>query len=116
MKVGQPADKPEKLGSLTGVGSKPTPAETGKSQGASLDGALPTASAQSASEPSAKVALSSTASSLLQDVTAKTAEFDTAKVARISQAITDGKYTIDPEVIADKLIANAKELLSKVAQ
>lgn len=60
--------------------------------------------------PSAKVELSSAAS--LMNASGG-AEFDAEKVARISQAIADGSFKIHPEVIADKLIANAQELLSK---
>jgi negative regulator of flagellin synthesis FlgM len=58
------------------------------------------------------LALSSTASSLL--ATGGGADFDADKVARISQAISDGSFKVNPEVIADKLIANAQELLGKV--
>jgi negative regulator of flagellin synthesis FlgM len=42
------------------------------------------------------------------------ATFDADKVARISQAIANGTFKINAEVIADKLIANAEEVLSKV--
>ncbi len=69
------------------------------------------APATSATEPSAKVELSS-AATLAADGAA-TADFDQAKVDRIAQAIRDGKYEINPEAIADKLIANASELLAK---
>jgi negative regulator of flagellin synthesis FlgM len=37
--------------------------------------------------------------------------FDTDKVEAIAQAIRDGRFTIDPGAIADKLIANSQELL-----
>jgi negative regulator of flagellin synthesis FlgM len=39
--------------------------------------------------------------------------FDAAKVQRIAAAIRDGTYRIDAEAIADKLIANAQELLGR---
>ena len=39
---------------------------------------------------------------------------DADKVARISAQIADGSFKINPEAIADKLIANAQELLAKV--
>lgn len=63
-------------------------------------------------EPSTQVALSDTVASLKSG----TAEgvFDTAKVERISGAIREGRFTINPEAIADKLIVNAQELLGTV--
>jgi negative regulator of flagellin synthesis FlgM len=39
--------------------------------------------------------------------------FDAAKVERIAQAIKDGKFTVDPGAIADKLLSNSQELLSR---
>ena len=39
--------------------------------------------------------------------------FDAAKVERIAQAIRDGQFRIDAGAIADKLIANAQELLER---
>ena len=39
--------------------------------------------------------------------------FDAAKVERITQAIRDGKLTVNAGAIADKLIANAQELLDR---
>lgn len=67
--------------------------------------------AAAAQEPSAQVALSPAASSLL--VHDGNAEFDAEKVQRIAQAIRDGRYQVNAEVIADKLIANAHELLDR---
>ena len=65
--------------------------------------------ASPAPEASAKVDLSPAASSLVTD---HNADFDAVKVARIAQAIRDGKFQINAEAIADKLIGNAKELLA----
>ncbi|MCU0967626.1 MAG: flagellar biosynthesis anti-sigma factor FlgM [Rubrivivax sp.] len=62
-------------------------------------------------EPSAKVELSAAASALGSPAADPT--FDTAKVERIAQAIREGRFTIDPEAIAEKLIANAQELLPR---
>ena len=64
-----------------------------------------------ANEPSARVELSSRAALQGQDVSR--ADFDSAKVERIAQAIRDGTFKINAEVIADKLIANAQDLLVK---
>lgn len=73
------------------------------------DKAAPTAQAQ-APAASAQVAISSAArvaASAGQD----DGSFDAAKVQRISQAISEGKFTINASAIADKLVANAQELL-----
>lgn len=63
-------------------------------------------------EPSAKVQLS-TASSVSGGAV-DDASFDKAKVERISAAIRDGRFQVDAGAIADKLIANAQELLGRV--
>jgi negative regulator of flagellin synthesis FlgM len=60
-------------------------------------------------EESAKVELSAAALA----VTEGNADFDAEKVQRIAQAIRDGKYEVNADVIADKLIANARELLDR---
>jgi negative regulator of flagellin synthesis FlgM len=62
-------------------------------------------------DASAKIALSSEAASLISG--GSSTEFDSEKVARIAKAIEDGTFKIDAGVIADKLIANAQELLGK---
>lgn len=67
--------------------------------------------AQSAtSAPSARVDISS-AAKLAASAGADDGSFDAAKVARISKAITEGKFTVNARAIADKLVANAQELL-----
>ena len=72
------------------------------------------ARAAQASDDSAKVELSSTAASLISSARGAPADIDAAKVSRIAQAIADGSYKIDAEAIADKLIANAQEVLGRV--
>ena len=42
--------------------------------------------------------------------------FDTARVAEIKQAIAEGRFTINAEAIADRLIASTKELLGSQRQ
>jgi negative regulator of flagellin synthesis FlgM len=65
----------------------------------------------SGAEASAQVALSPAAAELTG---AKVdPAFDAAKVERIAQAIRDGRFVINPEAIADKLIVNAEELLGR---
>ena len=103
MKIGHPADKPV---APVATGSQTAAAEATKTGQASSTGT------PNPADPSATVALSSTAATLLSGSSG--AEFDTAKVAAMSQAIADGTFKVDPEAIADKLIANAQELLAKV--
>lgn len=67
--------------------------------------------ASATSGDSVQVQLSDTASLL----GSTDAEFDAEKVERISQAIRDGKFSINADAIADKLIANAQELLDRTS-
>ena len=104
MKIGPSPDQPT-----------PKPVSTGAQapSDASRASAAPNAAAANppASDASAKLALSSTASNLL--TTGIGAEFDAQKVASISAAIDNGSFKINPEAIADKLISNAQELLTQ---
>lgn len=99
MKIGNPADKP--AGPVPVAPTQPA----GKAAQAHESGA-PVA------DPSAKVELSNTASTLLSG-SATHSDFDADKVARIAQAIADGQFKIDADKIADRLIANANEVLGK---
>ncbi len=99
MKIGNPTDKPA---GVAPVGPARTqPGETAKAQEA----------AAHTTDASAKVELSNTAATLLS--TGNNSDFDADKVARIAQAISDGKFEINAEKIADRLIANAHEVLGK---
>lgn len=95
MKIGNLDDKP----TVTPVTTERKAARTGETPA----GGIP-------AEPSAQVDLSPEAAALSTD--GDMPEFDSEKVARIAQAIRDGKFTVNAEAIADKLIANAQELLS----
>ena len=98
MKIGNPADKPIV-----------TPATTPSSSAAPSNAAPAAAATQQPAEASAQVALSSTATALLA---AGDADFNAAKVESVSQSIERGEFKVNAEVIADKLISNAAELLS----
>lgn len=92
-----------KIGPLDSKPAVTTPTTERKNSGVAADVA--------AAEPSAKVALSKEASALSGQ--AADPAFDTAKVQRIAQAIRDGKFQVNAEAIADKLIINAEELLGR---
>jgi negative regulator of flagellin synthesis FlgM len=103
MKIGNPA---------SGIHEQapPAPATNGR---AASDDAVKLAPGGVA-DSSAKVEISGTAASLLAGVKGAPAEFDAGKVSSISQAIADGTFTVNAEAIADKLIANAQEVLGNV--
>ncbi len=44
------------------------------------------------------------------------ADFNAQKVADIKASIQEGTYTVNPEAIADKLLANAQEMLDVTAK
>lgn len=100
MKIGHNVDKPAPAAT---VGSPAPASDAAKANTAT---AIP-----GTADASAKIALSSEAASLIQG--GSSSEFDAEKVARISQAIDDGSFKVNAEVIADKLISNAQELLVK---
>ena len=100
MKIGNPADKPAPAVTTNG-----TPAATGHATAAHTS-AIP-----AQADASAKIELSNTASTLLSS--GSSADFDAEKVSRISKAIEGGTFKINPEAIADKLISNAKEVLTQ---
>lgn len=103
MKIGNPAEKTAAVAPVTT--SRTTAGETNAKAGE-------TAAANSAAaDPSAKVEISSAASSLMAG--SSNSDFDADKVARIAQAISEGKFQINAEAIADKLISNANEVLGK---
>lgn len=104
MKIGSPPDTPPVA-----------PVTTGRTDSGDASRKTTAATAPQSAEPSAQVEISSTATSLMSGTQGTSAEFDAKKVARMSQAIADGSFTVNPEAIADKLIANAQELLTKAA-
>jgi negative regulator of flagellin synthesis FlgM len=94
MKIGNPLDKALGVTNARTDGSTTTSGKT-----SSLDGGV---------SESAKVTLSSTAAGL---ASGQDGDMDVDKVASVKQAIDNGSYKVNPEVIADKLISNARELL-----
>jgi len=77
------------------------------------DGARPASGTEDRpSGASAQVQLSSAAAALANQAVGDTS-FDQAKVDRIAQAIRDGKFEVNADAIADKLIVNARELLGR---
>ena len=80
-----------------------------KPEAATTDTVRQTAQAETSS-PSAQVAISN-AAKIAASQGNDDGSFDAAKVARISKAISEGKFTVNANAIADKLVSNAQELL-----
>ena len=93
-----------KIGSFDN--SKPIPL-------ASNNGTPAPAAKAAAPEASAKVALSPAAALLVKE---SQADFNADKVARIAQAIREGKFEINAEAIADGLLAHTRDVLSRRQQ
>jgi negative regulator of flagellin synthesis FlgM len=115
MKLGQPLEAPAaKL--ERPAARKP---EVSTSAPATAPTAAPAASAaqvakqQAATEASVQVELSAAAAQLAKS---NESSFDAAKVQRISRQIAEGSFKPDANGIADKLIANAQELLARSKQ
>ncbi len=97
-----------KIGQLDNSHKLAAPAADARKAGATPSGSEGKATPV---EASAKVELSAAASLLAAE--GNTADFDAEKVARIAQAIRDGKFEVDAGAIADKLLANTRELISR---
>ena len=102
MKIGHPASSIREQ-------APPAPAASGRM--AQDDS---TVQGNAAAAGSAKVELSIAATPVIAVNSGASAEIDRAKIARISQAIADGSFQVNAEAIADKLIANAQEVLASV--
>lgn len=59
------------------------------------------------------VTVSSLARTLESSSAGASAEVDTAKVNSVKAAISQGTYVVNPEVIADKLLSSAKDMLKR---
>ncbi|MDE2615431.1 MAG: flagellar biosynthesis anti-sigma factor FlgM [Burkholderiales bacterium] len=103
MKVGQPADLPKV--------STPPAAASGAAAPAKKEAAATATS--TASSSGVAVTVSTTVRSLEQANRSEAADIDTEKVNAVRQAIKDGTYVVNPEVIADKLLSNAQEMLNR---
>jgi len=98
MKIGNPLDKA--LGAVTGR-TEGAASTNASGRASSTDGPV---------SESAKVTLSTSATGLL---VGGEGDMDLEKVSKVKQSIDDGSYQVNPEVIADKLISNARELLQR---
>ncbi|MDP2367540.1 flagellar biosynthesis anti-sigma factor FlgM [Rhodoferax sp.] len=105
MKIGQPSDPPVSA-------SSPLPATQPKSASSASTNAN-TAASKSTQSAGVAVTVSTLARTLEAANRGEAAEVDTEKVNAVRAAIEQGSYVVNPEAIADKLLANAQELLDR---
>lgn len=105
MKIGQPSDNPVPVSTT----AQPVPAKGGQSASSTANAAA-TKSTQSAG---VAVTVSTLARTLGAAKSGETADVDTAKVDSVRAAIQQGTFVVNPEAIADKLLANAQEMLNR---
>ena len=117
MKIGQPADKTAAAAAAAAAASAAAGNGSVRSAAPGPAKTTPLQPSIGTTESSAKVELSSAAATIISSQTKSVnAEFNAEKVAEVSKAIDNKTYKVNAEVIADKLIANAQELLGKVSK
>ena len=108
MKIsGQPPEKQ--------VGASPPSAAPAAAAAAATTkaGQSAAATAQSSATSAGVAVTVSTQARALEQVSAPDADVDMNKVEAVRSAIAQGSYTVNPEAIADKLLANAQEMFNR---
>lgn len=105
MKVGQPAEMPKVSAPSTAASDAAAPAKARQEAAATAS--------STASSSGVAVTVSTAVRNLEQANRGEAADIDMDKVNAVRQAIEDGTYVVNPEVIADKLLANAQEMLNR---
>jgi negative regulator of flagellin synthesis FlgM len=101
-----------KIGQFDKNNGAATPVATERKGAPAASAQAPAVAGQPAPEASTQVALSTGAQAAAAALPDGNGDFDAEKVQRIAQAIREGRFTVNAEAIADKLIANAQDLLS----
>lgn len=107
MKIGKSSD-------IAAVSTTPNATQAAASRGAAR-AATPSAPGRARAEAGATVGVtvSVRAHALVQTDLSAGDDIDMNKVEAVRAAIQQGTFKINPEVIADKLLANAKDMLAR---
>ena len=105
MKISQPSDNP--------VAISNNAANVAAKIGPSASALAKTGASKSTQAAGVAVTVSSLARSLEVGSLGEAPDVDMAKVNSVRAAIADGTYVVNPEAIADKLLSNAQEMLTR---
>jgi len=105
MKINPSTEAPVVVSSnAASVSAKNTPSVSTQAQ---------SAAAKSTQSAGVAVTVSTLARSLEANKAGETPNVDAKKVQTVRTAITEGTYVVNPGVIADKLLANAEDMLRR---
>jgi len=105
MKIGQGSEIPTAVSQATSAAQKAPSAPVPASAGATAN--------QSTRSAGVAVTVSNLAKELEQSGSASAADIDTKKVETVKAQIQDGTYTVNPEAIADKMLADSEEQMTR---
>jgi negative regulator of flagellin synthesis FlgM len=109
MKIGQPSDMPVVPTSPSSAG----PAAAAPKAGTGATTTASQTASQTANSAGVAVTVSTQTRALEQANRGESADMDMGKVNAVRASIEQGTYVVNPEVIADKLLANAQEMLNR---
>ena len=113
MKIGTP---PELAGASaqTGLAAKQARSPAAAAEDAAKGANAASTASSTAATPSAAVTVSSLAAQALGANGRTSADFDANKVKAVRSAIEKGTFKVNAEAIADKMLSNAEEMISRV--
>lgn len=108
MKIGQPSDIP--------VSASQNASANAQKASQSASATASDAATQSTRSAGVAVTVSTLARDLEKTEKSDGGDIDAQKVASVKASIQDGTFTVNAEAIADKMLANAQELLNRTSQ
>lgn len=103
MKIGPPTDNPARVG----TSAQPVP------QASTQSGSSTAAAPAGKRAPASGVAVTVSSLARTLEAAAGASDIDLEKVESVKAAIEQGTYKVNAEAIADKLLANAQEMLNR---
>jgi negative regulator of flagellin synthesis FlgM len=97
---------------VTGYSVPDLPSKTSAAHTPKPDTTAARTATSAAADPGVAVVITSGARTMGKDAVGQAPVIDTKKVAAMKAAIQDGSFSVNPQAIADKLLANAHELYS----